>query len=250
MESLKDKIRNILLILLFLSGVPLFRLFWVKKKYKTLYRVVVFHEVKDNQVKDFQEKISLFKKKFNIVSPQDFLTRNFSSKKLNILLTFDDGFESWLSNVVPILQKENILAIFFVDKRGFDLAPKLSKEGFEIGGHTLNHPMLPQLSIDDMKRELMESKKILSQKIGKEVIFFAYPFGDAKSFNSIVKEEVKKASYRYAFTTVPGINTKKTDSYLLYRDGLKLFWNNLLSLAWFYGAYDLYDLIKRIIWRK
>jgi peptidoglycan/xylan/chitin deacetylase (PgdA/CDA1 family) len=244
MESLKDKIRNTLVILFFFTGIPFLRLIWYKKKYKALYRVIVFHEIKDSQVENFKQKIFLLKKKFNVISPQDFLTRNFSSKKLNILLTFDDGFESWFSNVVPILQKENISAIFFVDKSGFDLVPKLSKQGFEIGGHTLNHPRLSQLSIDDIKRELTESKKILSQKIGKEVIFFAYPFGDAKSLNSTDKEEVRKANYHYAFTALPGINIQKTDFYLLHRDNLKLFWSNLLSLAWLYGGYDL---VRRLI---
>ena len=236
---MKEKIRNILIMIFFFTGIPFLRYFFLKKKFKTLLRVVVFHEIKSEHVRNFQKKIVWLKNKFNLISPRDFLNKNFSKIKINILLTFDDGFESWLENVIPFLKKEKISAIFFLDKRRINLAQKLAETGFEIGSHTLSHPRLPELPLDDINKELKESKKILEQKTDKKIIFFAYPFGDIKSFNKEVIRATKEAGYKYAFTILPGFNTENTNPFLLHRDGLNVSWSNFLTLAWLLGSYDL-----------
>jgi peptidoglycan/xylan/chitin deacetylase (PgdA/CDA1 family) len=46
-----------------------------------------------------------------------------------------------------------------------------------IGGHTISHPALSKLSMDEASREISEGKKILEQKISKSVSYFAYPYG-------------------------------------------------------------------------
>ncbi len=244
MNTLKDKIRNILIVLFFLTGIPFLRFLLLKKKYKSLVRVIVFHQIRDEQTKDFERKISFLKNNFNIISPQDFLNKNFSEDKLNILLTFDDAFKDWFKNVVPVLKKEKISAIFFLDKRGFNFAKKLSEMGFEIGSHTINHLRLPGLSLEKLREELKESKEILEKEIGKEIKFFAYPFGDKDSFNRVVKEEVEKAGYKYAFTILPGFNTKGTDFYCLHRDGLNVSWSNFFFCVWLLGSYDI---LKKVL---
>lgn len=46
-----------------------------------------------------------------------------------------------------------------------------------IGGHTISHPALSKLSMDEASREISEGKKILEQKTSKSVSYFAYPYG-------------------------------------------------------------------------
>ncbi|MBD3208182.1 MAG: polysaccharide deacetylase family protein [Candidatus Nealsonbacteria bacterium] len=239
MKKIKETIRNFLIYLSYFSCIPFLRLFFLKRKYKYLFRALAFHEIKDNQVKDFRHKIDLLEEKFHIISPEDFLNKNFSEKDLNILLTFDDGYESWMENVVPVLKEKNLSTVFFLDKSGFDLAPKLAKMGFMIGSHTLNHSRLPELGEKEMETELKASQRILSEKTGREVNLFAYPFGDKESFSLEVKEKVKSSGYEYGFTILPGFNHKDSDPLLLHRDSINVSWDDPLFLAWIWGAYDV-----------
>jgi len=227
---MKKKLRNLIIILFYLTGIPYLRFLYLRKKYGPLVRIIAFHEIKDNEVEAFKNKLKFLKNNFNIISPKDFYNQRFSKKKLNILLTFDDGYKSWLKNVIPYLKREKISAIFFLDKRGFGLIPELVQDEHEIGSHTINHLRLPELSEGRLKEEVKRKEGIIS---------FAYPFGDKKSFNSKVIEEIKKAGYKYAFTILPGFNHKKTNKFLIYRDSLYPEMSNVLFKAWLRGSYDL-----------
>jgi len=46
-----------------------------------------------------------------------------------------------------------------------------------IGGHTISHPALSKLSMDEVLREIGEGKKRIEQKISQPISFFAYPYG-------------------------------------------------------------------------
>ncbi len=47
-----------------------------------------------------------------------------------------------------------------------------------IGAHTLTHPPLSALPLDEARREIAEGRAILEERIGRPVRHFAYPFGD------------------------------------------------------------------------
>jgi peptidoglycan/xylan/chitin deacetylase (PgdA/CDA1 family) len=74
----------------------------------------------------------------------------------------------------------------------------LSGNGFEIGGHTISHRILTDLSQSELVQEVGECKLILEQMLGKEVATFCYPRG---RFNPQVVREVQRAGYRGARTT-------------------------------------------------
>ena len=67
-----------------------------------------------------------------------------------------------------------------------------------------------------IQEELEVSKRIIEEEIGqgKEVQFFAFPFG---AYNDDLIEFLKKSAYRGAFTTLPGGNIKGDNPYLLKR---------------------------------
>ena len=73
--------------------------------------------------------------------------------------------------------------------------------GIEFGGHTLTHPKLAELNIEDARREILESKEILDKKLGRKMNVFAYPYG---SLNENVKSVVKEAGYQFAVATDSG----------------------------------------------
>lgn len=230
---MKKKIRNIFIILFYLTSIPYLRFLYLRKKYGALVRVIVFHKIKTDDINAFEKKIKFLKRKFNVISPKQFLNQDLSKKKINILLSFDD-VESWVRNIIPFLKKEKLPAIFFLDKRGFNLASELSQIGFEIGSHTINHLRLSMLSIEELRKELKRDKGIK---------FFAYPFGDKKSFNLKIRKETKKAGYKYAFTILPGFNHKRSDKLLIHRDSLSPKMSGILFRIWLYGGYDLFKKI-------
>jgi peptidoglycan/xylan/chitin deacetylase (PgdA/CDA1 family) len=71
---------------------------------------------------------------------------------------------------------------------------------FAIGAHTLTHPYLSQKSEDVQRREIFESKEILSKLTGKPVRYFAYPGGD---YGRDTLRLVKEAGYEAAFSVIP-----------------------------------------------
>lgn len=71
----------------------------------------------------------------------------------------------------------------------------LSKQ-FEIGGHTLTHATLTELSKEEMHKEISHGKEKL-ESICSEIISFAYPRGQ---YNRQVIESVKKSGFKGART--------------------------------------------------
>ncbi len=67
-----------------------------------------------------------------------------------------------------------------------------------IGSHTVNHPYLCEISKDDQKKEILNSKIVLEKKVKKEIKYFAYPSGD---YNNDIIRILKSLKYRAAFAT-------------------------------------------------
>jgi peptidoglycan/xylan/chitin deacetylase (PgdA/CDA1 family) len=71
----------------------------------------------------------------------------------------------------------------------------LHQKGFEIGGHTLHHPILTQASPELIEREIREDKQQLEALIGEQIISFAYPNG---TYNQAVQKVVADQGYKCA----------------------------------------------------
>src|SRR5207253_879407 len=73
---------------------------------------------------------------------------------------------------------------------------ELSKsELIEIGAHTVTHPMLSELSIDQQRAEIRSSKQMLEEMIGRRVSSFAYPYGTTDSYTAGTVASVREAGF-------------------------------------------------------
>ncbi len=71
------------------------------------------------------------------------------------------------------------------------------RTGFTIGSHTRTHVWLAHETPERGLAELVESKRMLEDRLGAPVQHFAYPGGQ---FTPDVVEQVARAGYRYAYT--------------------------------------------------
>jgi peptidoglycan-N-acetylglucosamine deacetylase len=67
--------------------------------------------------------------------------------------------------------------------------------GFEICSHSMTHPCLTDLSVDQLYWELRTSKQVLENIFQKPVSGFCYPFN---VYNDFVKDSVRSAGYKLA----------------------------------------------------
>ena len=87
-------------------------------------RILVYHGVCLNDhlkyntlfitLKMFEEHLRLYKKYFSIISLDDFYKGNFTDEKFSVCLTFDDGFANNYKYVLPLLEKYEVPATFFI----------------------------------------------------------------------------------------------------------------------------------------
>lgn len=70
-----------------------------------------------------------------------------------------------------------------------------------IGAHTISHPPLIHLPLEDLEREILGSKEILEQRLGQSVEHFAYPFGKITEVSHREFEFMKTLPFLTATTT-------------------------------------------------
>jgi len=127
-----------------------------------------------------------------------------------ILLTFDDGYGGHYEYVYPLLKKYNYPAVFSVYTKNMGINTGRSHVTWEqlkimvedplvtISGHSKTHPAdLTKLSDEELIPEIIESKKLLEQNLGKSISYFTYPTGKN---NERVRKLVREAGYIAAFT--------------------------------------------------
>jgi peptidoglycan/xylan/chitin deacetylase (PgdA/CDA1 family) len=72
---------------------------------------------------------------------------------------------------------------------------------FEIGGHTVNHPWLSVLPLEEQQAEIAGCKQSIEEHIAHEVVSFAYPYGVPSSFNSDSLRALQQAGFQNACVT-------------------------------------------------
>jgi peptidoglycan/xylan/chitin deacetylase (PgdA/CDA1 family) len=113
-------------------------------------------------------------------------------KRVALSLSFDDGRFSQVDVGIPILDKYGVKATFFVHpssaEKRLEGWKRAVAHGHEIGNHSLTHPCtgnfpwsrsnaLEEHSLEDMRRELIESNRQIKTLLGVKPTAFAYPCG-------------------------------------------------------------------------
>jgi peptidoglycan/xylan/chitin deacetylase (PgdA/CDA1 family) len=123
-----------------------------------------------------------------------------------VTTSWDDGHKLDLK-LAKLLQKYNMPATLYVSPECRELSSdellserqiQFLSESFEIGGHTLHHPNLAQVSLDVAVDDIKAGKDKLEAIVGKKLQSFAYPYG---AYTKQVQEAVLNAGFTVARTT-------------------------------------------------
>ena len=108
-----------------------------------------------------------------------------ASNKVVVALTFDDGYESDVSQALPYLEERSVPATFFVvptliGQPGYlrwDQVRALAQAGMAVGSHSLTHACLPELPARELRNELAASRQLLQEQLGAPVNLLSVPGG-------------------------------------------------------------------------
>ena len=75
---------------------------------------------------------------------------------------------------------------------------------FEVGAHTVSHPLLSAQSLEEQRREISDSRSILEDLTRLPVRAFSYPFGGRDAFSRTTINLVEQAGYTFACTGLSG----------------------------------------------
>ncbi len=106
------------------------------------------------------------------------------------------------------------------------------RSGLRLGVHSNTHRSLPTLDEVELRREVVESRDVITRHTGVTPEFFAYPYG---LWNDRVRRAVRAAGYRAAFTIDPGHNAATADPWLLSRVNIPAGIDDAAFQAWTAG---------------
>lgn len=181
---------------------------------------------------------------YSVISVAEALECLFKGKTIPpraVVLTFDDGADNFREFAVPVLLKYHFPATMYVctnllgkNTRDWikdmpenfqsplmtaETLRELNKEEIiTFGAHTRNHVHLTQLSLDEMRTEIFDSKKELEDVLGEVVPDFCFPFG---FYNIQAVQMVQDAGYRSAMTCVARAANYAPNPFLLPRKHIR-----------------------------
>ncbi len=193
---------------------------------------IMYHRFNENKYPSTNIQLDIFKKHLEIIKneglefihPKDFnkeLTQKKQTRK--VLLTIDDGLLSFYENAWPILKRDKIPFILFVNTRevgsfnymNWDQIREIHNfDQAEIGNHSHSHEYLVEESKEIIEDDIRRSIKIFKRELGKNSKFFSYPFGE---YSSEFKKIIKDLDFNYAFGQHSGVIDETKDYFELPR---------------------------------
>jgi peptidoglycan/xylan/chitin deacetylase (PgdA/CDA1 family) len=91
---------------------------------------------------------------------------------------------------------------------------EMSENGVDFGAHSVSHPVLTNISREQVRYEIRQSKQDIEKRIGKRIDFFSYPNG---YFDAEVARMVEETGFKGAVTCAASWIGRKTNPFMLGR---------------------------------
>ena len=215
---------------------------------------MTFHDVFEDQHEAFAKLIDYVMQYHGILRPEDVEEMANAAGELSgdpyrvpCLITFDDGYLSDALVAGSILKDRGIKAVYFVCPALMDIPKErqnaviferiyerhaipshrvfmtwenlacLVDAGHTIGSHTLSHQRLSAIPENERKREILDSRAVLQNRLGVTLRWFAYPFGDIHSIDA-ESYAIIRSAYQFCCTGLRGLNTTPVSRLALLRE--------------------------------
>ena len=123
-----------------------------------------------------------------------------NSDKPYVYLTFDEGYEAgYTSKILDTLKENNVKATFFITghylNSATDLVKRMIDEGHIVGNHTVNRKSMPELTEEQLRKEIMDLHQAIYEKFEYEMKYTRPPKGE-------FSEKTLKYTNRLGYKTV------------------------------------------------
>lgn len=127
-----------------------------------------------------------------------------NKNKKYIYLTFDQGYEAgYTSSILQTLKENNVPATFFITGHYLntqeELVKQMLEEGHLVGNHTVNHKSMPDITDEEIKKEVMDLHKAVYEKFAYEMNFFRPPKGEFSERTIKVTNELGYKTVMWSF---------------------------------------------------
>ena len=200
----------------------------------------------------FLEHLDYLQRHYHVISLNEFQRARREHRPLRdytAVLTFDDGFQDFFTVAAPELTRRKLPAtVFVITDRAFRRLPpngesflgweeikQLAASGLDIGSHTCGHLRLPELSLQDVMRELSESHAAVRMHTQQETVALSYPFGQT---SDQIDRMAESAGYSCAIAADCGPNAPNAKLHALSRtviasdDDVPAFAARVSGLTW------------------
>jgi peptidoglycan/xylan/chitin deacetylase (PgdA/CDA1 family) len=173
-----------------------------------------------------------------------------------VVITFDDGYQSFYVHALPELLRYGFTATMFIvptfasssalgetlrEYMTWNEVREIRKQGISIGSHTVSHPELNALAPEQIRHEIIISKEIIEYEIGSQVQSFSYPYAfpehDQRAI-TLVREALQSAGYENGVSTMIGTANSRDDRFFLPRLPVNCYDDRQLFQTKLEGGYD------------
>jgi peptidoglycan/xylan/chitin deacetylase (PgdA/CDA1 family) len=149
-----------------------------------------------------------------------------------VVITFDDGYADFHEHALPVLDRYGFAATLFVTTGWlrdagrhaagappgrmltWRQAAEVAAAGVEIGAHGHSHAQLDQLGEKALREELLRSRGLLQERLGRPVHAMAYPYGYS---SARVRREVRACGYTSACAVANAVMTGRHERFAVPR---------------------------------
>jgi peptidoglycan/xylan/chitin deacetylase (PgdA/CDA1 family) len=104
----------------------------------------------------------------------------------------------------------------------------LRRAGVHFGSHSVNHPRLSKLGIEQARAEIRDSKSQLEDLFAERIDDFCYPYGD---YDARTRDLVSEAGYRSGLTCIRGAANTAENIFEIPRKAIS-YGDNLIGYFW------------------
>lgn len=116
----------------------------------------------------------------------------------------EDEKRAWVERLPDMLEVSIPTGFFRNLMISWDQAREMRQNGIEFGGHTMSHPILTRVPLEQAREEIFGSKARVEKELGQEAVGFAYPNGLENDYNADIQRAAEEAGCGAAFTLLDG----------------------------------------------